>query len=393
MFEGPEVELQKEIVDKLEKEISKGEHPEWDKMILYLGNVELNEPVTDQLEDVFKQAKMVNSQDNAIVPQKGPSKGWFEGYPLVQATGQEDKIIFNTLRTMQAAGQLAYLKESGLINDKWKVVIEIHYYRERAKNSHVFHKDTLGQTLFVNLNYNTTQTIAGPEFLVNPPVVEEHELQIADTLPPVFMADLNQVRKNMAEPEKIETVKVPAYGVVAFVDEAIHHMTPKVGHRTANPHNIKIAMDRYYKDDYDRAKSAYEKYKGQWISWYKFEDYLPKDLQSQASMWVELIEMTKAPEKTEFDRHEFKKIGVPPQMINDFLITGNSGYSKVSIPARKVLGMESPKNTESIKSDLDSRRKMLTRRMSMWADSRELPSMGGTEKRSFFRTWVRAVRR
>ena len=67
-------------------------------------------------------------------------------YELLGGTLKE-MIVDNTLSTMRKAGQLDYLQKSdfgGISESGWKVVIEVHYYRNRPSTNNVFHKDTLG---------------------------------------------------------------------------------------------------------------------------------------------------------------------------------------------------------------------------------------------------------
>ena len=64
----------------------------------------------------------------------------------------------------------------------------MHYYRARDKEMAGFHKDTRGQTLFVNLNYHIEdqqqQGLAtrGPEYVVNPSPNVTHDAQIYGTV-------------------------------------------------------------------------------------------------------------------------------------------------------------------------------------------------------------------
>src|SRR5437763_6814445 len=63
-------------------------------------------------------------------------------------------VVENTLKTMIDSGEVEYLRKGGLPNDEWKILIEVHYYRQRGVSATGFHKDTQGETLFVNLNYH-----------------------------------------------------------------------------------------------------------------------------------------------------------------------------------------------------------------------------------------------
>ena len=107
------------------------------------------------------------------------------------------------VRTMEQAGQIDYLSASGLAGEDSYIVVEVHYYRDRLQGMTGFHKDTVGQTVFVNLNYlNEDEEIAGPEFVVNPRNVPAHEEQIATSLPQRYLDDLAKARRKLPPPQK-----------------------------------------------------------------------------------------------------------------------------------------------------------------------------------------------
>jgi len=106
------------------------------------------------------------------------------------------------------------------------------------------------------------------------------------------------------------------------------------------------------------------------------------------------ITPSKAGNDNQFNRNDFAKARVPHSMIDELLrLGGNQGFRQVSIPDRKISGMERPLGGQTIKSDVDTRKKALKRQMSRWAIKGKLPGMGGKEHRSFFRTWVTAVQK
>jgi hypothetical protein len=166
--------------------------------------------------------------------------------------GHEHLVIENTLKTMIDAGQLEYLRAAGLPNDEWKILVEVHYIRARPKDMAGFHKDTRGQTLFVNLNYHAgKRRLRGPEFVLNPPPSQEHDEQIygtrdkPGTLPAQFTKDLSFTRRKLGDPTEIQSSgTVQPYGYVAFVDEAIHHATPFFEHRYVTPVDFKGYLER-----------------------------------------------------------------------------------------------------------------------------------------------------
>jgi hypothetical protein len=80
-----------------------------------------------------------------------------------------------------------------------------------------FHKDTLGKTLFVNLNFLTGEGL-GPEYVVNPATNEDYEewFAQANRLPSTFVKDVEGAKKALGAPTEIGATKVPAKGLRCF---------------------------------------------------------------------------------------------------------------------------------------------------------------------------------
>jgi hypothetical protein len=235
----PDVRLQKSLVAALEQKIKNT--PRFaDKQVLFVGAFELP-LIWDASEEaaLFEQVELANLPSRWEADQaksKGPSHSLssnLNGFPLVDGTTLAPDLARYTVLTMRDARQLEYLRTSRIPGKEWKILVEIHYYRDRTSvGRDKLHKDTFGETLFVNLNYDTDQDIPGPEYILNPPVVKEHEAQIAESLPDAFLSDLRWIRGQLREPTEISAPRIQANGFVAFVDEAIHHMSPHYGGRT-----------------------------------------------------------------------------------------------------------------------------------------------------------------
>ena len=173
-------------------------------------------------------------------------------------------LLENTLKTMIDAGQFKYLQAAGLPNAEWKILVEVHYIRARPKDMAGFHKDTQGQTLFVNLNYHVGDySLRGPEYVVNPPSSPTHDARIygtegkPGTLPKPFTDDLTVIRGQLGEATEIRSSgTVRPYGYVAFVDEAIHHATPFFDHRYVTPAEFKGYLERTDKAKLDEIVRA-----------------------------------------------------------------------------------------------------------------------------------------
>jgi hypothetical protein len=193
---------------------------------------------------------------------KGAAIGQRIGAEVKQA-GLGPAVVENTVKTMLDAGQFEYLRLAGLPNKDWKILVEMHYIRFRPKDMAGFHKDTEGQSLFVNLNYHVPgHKLRGPEYVLNPPKSEEHDKVIygtpakdgtsatEGTLPKQFTEDLTKLRDQLPTPQNIESAgTVEGLGYVAFVDEAVHHATPWFGHRYVTPSEFKAYLGRKVKAD------------------------------------------------------------------------------------------------------------------------------------------------
>jgi len=220
------------------------------------------------------------------------------GTPLPElVNGLAPLVIENTLRTMIDASQFKYLRAAGLPNAQWKILVEVHYIRARPKDMAGFHKDTQGQTLFVNLNYHAGEhSLRGPEYVLNPPRSQKHDARIygtgenAATLPKQFTDDLSYARGQLGDPTEIRSSgTVQPYGYVAFVDEAIHHATPFFENRYVTPTEFKKYLQRTDKPKLDEIINAKEKAVDvnpsvigvdeveKWTAWWQMITNPPKD--------------------------------------------------------------------------------------------------------------------
>lgn len=191
----------------------------------------------EQKAEVFRLATVeLLIQDGTIVPHitppvlpvpagVAPGEGLIIDQPLAEA------IKINVMNTLRTSGQLAYIERNNIINEEWRCVIDVDFYYQRPAKSIGFHKDTVGRSLFVNLNFNNAQEIMGPEYILNPPAIDKHDQHIAPKLPTAFLDDLVSERQRLGVPGEIMNTRIPAHGMLSFVDELIHHTTPFLGHR------------------------------------------------------------------------------------------------------------------------------------------------------------------
>ena len=328
----------------------------------------------------------------------------------VKKAGLGSKVVENTLKTMLDADQFEYLRLAGLPNDDWKILVELHYIRARPKDMAGFHKDTKGQSLFVNLNYHVPgHRVRGPEYVLNPPRSEAHDKQIygsdgaKGTLPEQFTGDLTTTRRELPEPTKIESAgTVEELGYVAFVDEAVHHATPWFENRYVTPTEFKAYLERKHKAQLDEIVRADTKYRGSlWPERiYKFPDYVNKDIIGAGEIdkwrtWLAMIsgesEASKRRRDKRYTRLDFvatmkdgefdlmlEDVGSQPGAARER--AGAGGWFSASIPDAGLSGVR-PKDKPPLVRTASSAD--LTKD---WP--KQLPE---DVPRRFIRSWVRAV--
>jgi len=401
---GQNAELVQSIHDKIEKIYNdtinlenesgkeKDENKDQNKFGQYNGAVCLGgillpslKEFKSDIDELAKSCKFVNLGKGSV------TRGI---YSLLNEELKKD-IVKNTLNTMLDAGQLQYLSLSNFGKDEstWKVVVEVHYYRERLSLNNVFHKDTMGQTLFVNLNYLNDEQILGPEYVINPMDHPTHLKQLAERLPEEFLQDRESVMSQLDEPEIIEVVEIPEYGYVAFVDEIINHSSPTTKHREVSGKEVHKYLREKNEKDYEVYKKAYMAWKERGFLWWlsNYTSYLDENYHQFAGEWKQIFNHIKDEEKEKYDRQQLLDAAQGGQVLNEedvkILIHqgGYKNFGQASIPNPDERG-------NSIKREMTKNNRPLKRKM-----SENLQNKGGIPgtkgiggRRSFFRTWVRA---
>ncbi|MET0395123.1 MAG: DUF4157 domain-containing protein [Chitinophagaceae bacterium] len=259
-LEGGEIDLQSAIMDTLNPEVEKIEAMIKSEIhVLRLCSVELK---TDN--DIVRTEVVAPV---LLVPQ-----GLSYGYPLIKDNKMlQSAIAANVWNTLQLSGELNYIIENKLINEAWRVFVDVDFYHRRSPDAIGFHKDTIGRSLFVNLNYNNKAAIVGPEYIVNPPAVKEHDDHIRPKLPETFFKDILEARLKLGEPAEIKVAKVPPYGIVSWVDELAHHSTPFMGHRRLLGRQITEYISLRYKE-YEKIYSLLQAGKSQALTFTGLKD-------------------------------------------------------------------------------------------------------------------------
>jgi hypothetical protein len=351
------------------------------------------------IEDVIARAELVDLP--SLNDREAKVKQALIGgaYHLVQQRNLAPLVISNTLVTMEKARQLEYFREAGLPNEKYVIVVEVHYYRNRPTSSTKLHKDTSGETLFVNLSFTNKEEILGPEYVVNPASEAIYDQFVKQKLPEVFVDDLEAIRKSFKGDRFIEATVLAKNGVVAFVDEAIHHKTPTAGPRTASAEGLKVALDYVYGDEYKDALTAYRGYKSaSRFSIYTFGSYFKNaTAKAHSNDWWELLEKLSGLDRRDaLNRDQLRKWLPASAYFTDHAdeILEQAATDFTSVSFGHLGGFGHINKGERITVPVRQKgEKPLTRRMSMvdLSQYKATASQGG--KRSFFRTWVRAVPR
>jgi Domain of unknown function (DUF4157) len=370
----PDRTVQNEIVSQLTKlindpqsEIPRVTNYGTEPLDLFcLGGMELPDDLRVSQEELIRSTNLAH-----ITPSGVP-----DGYNAISKNENLKKLIVRlVMNTLLAAGQIKYLQRSGLTDSgEWQILAEIQYYYNRSQSQTGLHKDTLGQTLFVNLNYVTEQEIEGPEYIVNPLLYAEHETDVKKTLPLAFREHLAHARQNLKQPTKIKaTPSIPVSGVVSFVDELIHHATPINRHREVKGEDLDKFLKEKFPTDYQHAAGIRSETDNWWWR-------TPK-----GRKWANWLEMTK---KKKHNRVNLRESGLSKDLTEELIaIYSDAGRREVSITNPATPGF--PYRSVPIRA---SGTKPLKRTTSERLLRGEIP-LKQPERRTFFRTLVRAVPR
>lgn len=398
--EGPAIAVQKKLVSELETLFTQESASE-----INLGGILL-----DSLPDSAKDKQDLFAQTAAsaalwplpaTIPGESFRSAGADRAENVVKAGLGPLVIENTLKTMIDARQLEYLRLAGLPNAQWKILIEVHYIRSRPKDMAGFHKDTKGESLFVNLNYHVgDNTVVGPEYVVNPAPSAQHDAQIygtpdkKGTLPKAFTDDLDVTRTALGQPSEIRSGIVNPYGYVAFVDEAIHHATPYYGHRYVTGKELGAYLAHRSPAEFAEISRARKQYDAScWpTKVYPFSTYVDKTIIPEADIstwdtWLarashEAQTYTRAQLADMMSADDFdlmlEYVGSLPNAPR--AKGGSGGWYAANIPGSELAPFK-PKDRPPLK------------RQGSTADFTQLrpPQLPEDVPRRFLRTWVRVV--
>ncbi|WP_199119171.1 DUF4157 domain-containing protein [Pedobacter sp. ASV28] len=408
-------QLQAELMKELDQKITGIDERER-KHVYRLGTVEVSFPDGNLALSLTAPILVV---PNGLAP----------GYGLIADNeGLQNAIKENIRHTLEQSGQLDYIQRNELVDDQWRVIVDVDFYYERPADAVGFHKDTIGRSLFVNLNFNNPDhELVGPEYILNPMVVEEHDSHIKPKLPVEFFSDLASERTRLPIPGQIEATRIPERGRVSFVDEMIHHTTPYRDHRGIS----NIQLDTFIRngnerDLYKSVRTAYlfctlvnkvsralvpiEYLKEIELTEEQISFLCPNGkyassqaMKSQVKGQKEYIQMQELVLKnpivvntvkltrgaTHYDKDELLQAGLDSNFVNELF----AHYQKPNMDSVSLAGCEDhcDSSVESKPYPIKApQQRKLTRRMSEMLLTHQLPP-ATDKKRQFLRTWVQAI--
>lgn len=206
-------ELMGELNESLSAEIADNEGRPFRIASLLIGA-----PVDGQLSSTFTHKVVEDAAAEFIEP------------AIVDDNGVRERIQANVYATLLASQQgqwiIANWESIGPTHD---IFVDVDYYPNRTPDfGGGLHKDSVGETLFVNLTYNNTEAGASPEYVVD----NDYEAQFEDRMPAAAGALIASARHgNRDDDGSIRGVSLPQRGRVSFIDPAVWHATPLYGHR------------------------------------------------------------------------------------------------------------------------------------------------------------------
>jgi hypothetical protein len=151
---------------------------------------------------------------------------------------------------MERNGQWPYIKhQKWYTSGDYVIAVDINYYPDRSahKGTPVFHKDTGGNNIFVNLIFDNQDTIEATEWIadLNEPSLQRAEWQ-KKLLPADHLKELAAARKSLTptykDMEVSGGVTEGRYVYLSWVDDLIWHATPSTTRRVQLDEPVAVSM-------------------------------------------------------------------------------------------------------------------------------------------------------
>ncbi len=152
-----------------------------------------------------------------------------EAFLPPELAGIRQQVQANVNQTLFSAGQFQWLAANWEeISRTHDVYVDVDYYPNRLPDrSGVLHKDSVGETLFVNLTYNNADQGVSPEYVAD----DQGHAAYEDRMPQPAKNLIERSRAANRDDGSIKGDILPKYGRASFIDPAIWHATPFYDHR------------------------------------------------------------------------------------------------------------------------------------------------------------------
>ena len=159
------------------------------------------------------------------------------------------RVQANVNQTLFSAGQFQWIAANWAnISATHDVYIDVDYYPDRKPDrSGLLHKDSVGETLFVNLSYNNPTQGISPEYMADNEVYGDYEANFPDAAKNLIAT----VRSDNADASLVNSKTLPMGGRASFIDPAIWHATPLYNRRNPLPtydDNAIVSLDQVRQD-------------------------------------------------------------------------------------------------------------------------------------------------
>ncbi len=143
------------------------------------------------------------------------------------------KVKANINQTLFSAGQFQWIARNWeSISQTHDVYVDVDFYPNRMPDAGgKLHKDSVGETLFVNLTYNNTKEAAAPEYINDKFGNNDIEQNLGEAANKL----IRHTRLRYGFNEGVKGVNMPKNGRVSFIDPTIWHATPYYGKRLPLP--------------------------------------------------------------------------------------------------------------------------------------------------------------
>lgn len=163
-----------------------------------------------------------------VVPgMPSPTSSWH--VQMAQRPGLLSETLFAVGQILRRTGQARYIVDNAgsMINPEWRVIVDIDLVGDPPRTG--FELESLGRTLFISNAYLNSTIAAGPEYLLNPPVLPWRLRHVGKLMPQQVVDDLQHQFAALPEPTEIACTTMAPYGLFGATAELIYCSPPHDG--------------------------------------------------------------------------------------------------------------------------------------------------------------------